>query len=230
MEYRRRVEDPLSYAGHVIVKVLKGAGIGGAQSITYGAGPEGLPLIVAKRSEPVSKMLYSVGKWSDNFAAEMLVKVLGAESGRPGNSEKGVRVVLEELTKLGVSMEGLTVVNGSGLFRGNQVAPAHLTQVLRAMYEDDTLSSEYVAHLAIAGTDGTLRKRLKDLPVPRMVRAKTGTLSDVIALSGYVFGATPEEHLAFSLLFNGVQGRQRDARNLADDIVRALAGAVTAAK
>lgn len=223
LEIRRRVEDPLSYAGHAVVKALTEAGIRGPKTLTFGAGVDGLPLLTAQRSRPLSQVLYSVGKWSDNFAAEMLVKVMGTEAGRPGSSQKGVEVVVEALQELGVSPQGLVLVNGSGLFVGNQVAPSHLTQTLRAMHADSTLSSEYVAHLAIAGVDGTLRKRLTDLPRPRMVRAKTGTLADVIALSGYVFGESSQDHIAFSLLLNGIQGRQRQARDLADDIVRTLA-------
>ena len=55
-----------------------------------------------------------------------------------------------------------------------------------------------------------------------MVRAKTGTLRDVVALSGYVLGE-PERSVAFSFLANGIAGKQGDAKRLADDIVRALA-------
>jgi D-alanyl-D-alanine carboxypeptidase/D-alanyl-D-alanine-endopeptidase (penicillin-binding protein 4) len=131
-------------------------------------------------------------------------------------------VVREELAKMGVDTEGLVMINGSGLFDGNQVAPRHLTQTLVAAYHDPAIRAEYVAHLAVAGSDGTLKSRLEDLPRPRMVRAKTGTLRDVIALSGYVLGE-PGHSVAFSFLANGVAGRQTEARQLADDIVRALA-------
>ncbi len=222
-ETRRRVDDPLAYAGHAIAKALSEAGIGGPKTVAFGTGKEGLPLLAAQRSRPLSQVLYSVGKWSDNFAAEMLVKVMGTEAGRPGSSQNGVEVIVEALQELGVSVEGLTLVNGSGLFVGNEVAPFHITQTLRAMHGDSTLSSEYIAHLSIAGIDGTLSKRLTDLPRSRMVRAKTGTLADVIALSGYVFGESSGDHIAFSLLLNGIKGHQREARDLADNIVRTLA-------
>lgn len=220
--YRRRVPDPKGYAASLLVRAFRKAGIGGALGVAYGQVSEELPLIGRVPSAPLSTLLTSVGKWSDNFTAEMILKILGAEAERPGTSARGVEVVREELATRGVDVAGLVMINGSGLFEGNQVAPRHLTETLVAAYGDPAIRTEYVAQLAVAGSDGTLYNRLEDLPRPRMVRAKTGTLRDVIALSGYVFGE-PERSLAFSFVANGIAGKQREARELADDIVRALA-------
>jgi D-alanyl-D-alanine carboxypeptidase/D-alanyl-D-alanine-endopeptidase (penicillin-binding protein 4) len=220
--YRRRVPNPKAYAASLLVRALKKAGVGGPLAVEYRAASEPQSLIANMQSPPLSKLLYSVGKWSDNFTAETLLKILGAEVEQPGTSARGVEVVREELTKMGVDTEGLVMVNGSGLFDGNQVAPRHVTETLVAAYRDPAIRAEYVAHLAVAGSDGTLKSRLEDLPRPRMVRAKTGTLRDVIALSGYVLGE-PGRSVAFSFLANGIAGRQGDAKKLADDIVRALA-------
>jgi serine-type D-Ala-D-Ala carboxypeptidase/endopeptidase (penicillin-binding protein 4) len=220
--YRRRIPEPKAYAASLLVKALKIAGVGGTLSVQYGPVAERQPLIADMPSAPLSVLLYSVGKWSDNFTAEMLLKIMGAEAEKPGTSARGVIAVREELTKMGVDTEGLMMVNGSGLFEGNQVAPRHLTETLLAVYRDPAIRAEYVAHLAVAGADGTMASRLQDLPRPRMVRAKTGTLSDVVALSGYVLGE-PGRSVAFSFLANGIAGKQADARKLADDLVRALA-------
>jgi D-alanyl-D-alanine carboxypeptidase/D-alanyl-D-alanine-endopeptidase (penicillin-binding protein 4) len=152
----------------------------------------------------------------------MLLKIIGAQAETPGTSARGATVVREELAKQGIDTEGLVMVNGSGLFDGNQVAPRQITQTLVAVYHDPSVRAEYVAQLAVAGSDGTLQSRLQDLPRARMVRAKSGTLRDVVALSGYVLG-DPERSVAFSFLANGVAGKQMDAKKLADDIVRALA-------
>jgi D-alanyl-D-alanine carboxypeptidase/D-alanyl-D-alanine-endopeptidase (penicillin-binding protein 4) len=222
MYFRRRVPDPRAYSAHLFVRALGQAGVEVSSKAEHGTGLPPQPMIGQLYSPPLSKMLYSVGKWSDNFAAEMLVKVMGAEAETPGTSARGVQVVREELEKMGVDTEGLVMVNGSGLFDGNQVAPRHLTQTLVAAYRDPAIRAEYVAHLAVGGSDGTLAKRLEGLPRPRMVRAKTGTLRDVIALSGYVLGE-PGRSVAFSFLANGIAGKQAEARQLADDIVRALA-------
>ena len=220
--YRRRVPDPKAYAASLFVRALKRAGVGGALTVEYGVVAEAQPLIADMASPPLSSLLYSVGKWSDNFAAEMLLKIMGAQAQPPGTSANGAVVVREELMTRGVDTEGLVMINGSGLFDGNRVAPWHLTQTLVAAYRDPAIRAEYVAHLAVGGSDGTLRSRLRDLPRPRMVRAKTGTLRDVIALSGYVLGE-PGRSVAFSFLANGIAGKQGEAKKLADDIVRALA-------
>lgn len=220
--YRRRVPDPKAYAASLLVRAFQKAGLGGALAVEYGSAPEELPLIGQMDSAPLSTLLTGVGKWSDNFSAEMLVKIMGAQEERPGTSARGVAVVREELEKHGIGTEGLVMVNGSGLFDGNRVSPRHVTQTLIAAYRDAAIRAEYVAHLAVAGSEGTLKSRLEDLPRPRMVRAKTGTLRDVIALSGYVLGE-PDRSIAFSFLANGIAGKQEEARKLADDIVRVLA-------
>ncbi len=220
--YRRRVPDPKAYAAALLVRALRKAGVGGPLDVSRGVVEEELPHLGEIASPPLSTLLYSVGKWSDNFTAEMLLKIMGAETEKPGTSARGLLAVREELMKMGVDTDGLVMINGSGLFNGNQVAPRHLTQTLVAAYRDPSIRAEYVAHLAVAGADGTLKSRLDDLPHPRMVRAKTGTLRDVIALSGYVLGQ-PERSVAFSFLANGIAGRQAEARELADDIARLLA-------
>ena len=224
--YRRRVPDPKTYAALLLVRALKKAGVGGALAVEYGPVTEQQPVLVDMPSSQLSSLLYPVGKWSDNFTAEMLLKILGAQLERPGTSANGTVVVREELMKMGVDTEGLVMVNGSGLFDGNKIAPRHVTETLVAVYRDPAIRAEYVAHLAVAGSDGTLKTRLKDLPRPRMVRAKTGTLRDVVALSGYVLGE-PERSVAFSFLANGIAGKQGDAKKLADNIVRALANYAT---
>ena len=222
LKFRRRVPEPKAYAASLLARAFRSAGVGGALDVAYGTTDEPLPLLVETSSPPLSEMLHGVGKWSDNFTAEMVLKIMGAEAEQPGSSTRGALVVREELAKMGVDSEDMVIVNGSGLFHGNRVSPRQVTEVLRAAYLDPAIRPEYVAQLAVGGDDGTLRKRLTELPNPRMVRAKTGTLRDVIALSGYVLG-DPQRSLAFSFLANDVGGRQMQARRLADEIVAVLA-------
>ncbi len=220
--YRRRVPDPRAHAASLWVRALRQVGMRGVLAVEYAHVVERLPVLADMPSGELSGLLYSVGKWSDNFTAEMLVKIMGAEAQTPGSSRRGLEVLREELVSRGIDVEGLTMINGSGLFDGNQVSPHHITQTLVAAYRDPAIRPEYVSQLAVGGADGTLQSRLKDLPKPRMVRAKTGTLRDVIALSGYVLGE-PERSVAFSFLANGITGKQAEARDLADQIVTLLA-------
>jgi D-alanyl-D-alanine carboxypeptidase/D-alanyl-D-alanine-endopeptidase (penicillin-binding protein 4) len=217
--YRRRVESPLHYTGYALVEALRANRIQVPRRVRIAATPKGMALLASRRSPPLSEQLSALGKNSDNFTAEMLTKVLGAERvGAPGSTDHGGRVVVQALRKLGVSVTGLSFVNGSGLFGSNRVSAMQLTGLLGAMYREPSLRPEYLWHLAIGGVDGTLAERFVQLPAPRVVRAKTGTLADVVALSGYVLGRTPERVFAFSVLANGIKGKQHAARALADEV------------
>jgi D-alanyl-D-alanine carboxypeptidase/D-alanyl-D-alanine-endopeptidase (penicillin-binding protein 4) len=222
--YRRRVESPLYYAGYAMVEALRAQHIQVPRRVRLATLPSGLALLASHRSPPLSELLAALGKYSDNFTAEMLIKVLGAErSGLPGRTEQGARVAQRVLERLGVPLGGLSIVNGSGLFAPNRVSAGQLTRLLAAIYSDPAVRPEFVSQLAVAGVDGTLSKRMTQLASPRVVRAKTGTLDDVIALSGFVLGRTPERVFAFSVLANGVKGRQQVARDLADTVATEVA-------
>ncbi|HET6585700.1 MAG TPA: D-alanyl-D-alanine carboxypeptidase, partial [Nannocystaceae bacterium] len=107
------------------------------------------------------------------------------------------------------------LVNGSGLFDGNLIAATHITHVLRYMYLSPAHRSEYLSMLAVGGDEGTLHSRLRNLPAPRIVRAKTGTLNDVSGLSGVITREDGVPQLAFSILTNA-----RDVGSMAAPIRR----------
>jgi D-alanyl-D-alanine carboxypeptidase/D-alanyl-D-alanine-endopeptidase (penicillin-binding protein 4) len=222
VSYTRRVENPVAYAGHLLADALANVGIRGTPEVHVGPGPTGLPMLASHDSAPLGQILYELGKHSDNFVAEMVLKVLGAERRLPGSSERGIEALNEVLGRAGVPAGQATFVNGSGLFNGNRIAASHLARLLTYVYGNPAIRNEFVAHLAIGGVDGTLASRMRDFPVQRMVRAKTGTLRDVIARSGYVLGPTPDRAYAFSFIANGVLGKHPAAATLADGIARAL--------
>lgn len=224
VSYRRRIEHPLVHAGHAMVDALDRAGIRGARRVALGRGPDGLALLADHESPSLAQLLHPVGKDSDNFYAEMILKAIGARRATPATSARGAEVCQSVLERAGVPRGAATIVNGSGLFEGNRIAPRHLVQLLGYVYQDPRVRAEYLAHLAIGGVDGTLRRRFADLPGGVIVRAKTGTLNDAISLSGYVIaGGERERVVRFSYLANGIRGKQGAARQLIDDVVRALA-------
>ncbi|HEX7403151.1 MAG TPA: D-alanyl-D-alanine carboxypeptidase/D-alanyl-D-alanine-endopeptidase, partial [Usitatibacter sp.] len=224
LAYERRVESPLHYAGYALVDALHALRIQAPKRVRIAACPNDGALISMKVSAPLSEILSKLGKESDNFVAEMVLKVIGAERKRkPGRSSDGVTVVLDTLRRLAVPTSGVSIVNGSGLFHGNAVTANALSSLLAVMYANPSLRDDFVAHLAVGGVDGTLARRFRSLPAPRIVRAKTGTLDDVIALSGYVLGPQPGSVVAFSYLANGVTGKHAQARDLIDQMVAAIA-------
>jgi D-alanyl-D-alanine carboxypeptidase/D-alanyl-D-alanine-endopeptidase (penicillin-binding protein 4) len=219
----RRVDDPRLFAGHVLRAALAAEGVvvrGGVRAGGAGA----TALLASHRSAPLAALLAELGKASDNYYAEMLFQQLGARAlGAPATAEAAAAAVTRHLTETGILGPGDVVRNGSGLFDANRLSPATLTRLLRAAYRDPAVGPELVAGLAIGGVDGTLRGRFAALRERRAIRAKTGTLDAVSALSGYVLGPPGREPIAFSILVNGASGKQRESRAAIDAVVDAAA-------
>lgn len=223
VSYRRRIENPLAWSGWLMRDALAAAGIASGEAVRVAPTPSGSALLAQHTSRPLGELISAMGKQSDNFVAEMVFRVIGAERHQPGRVADSVAGVSEVLRQAGIDPARVELVNGSGLFQGNRISSADLARLLAWAYQSPAIREEYVAHLAIAGVDGTLAGRLRDLPRPRIVRAKTGTLDDAIALSGYVLGPDPSRTIAFSVLVNGARGRHGAARGLCDGVARAIA-------
>jgi D-alanyl-D-alanine carboxypeptidase/D-alanyl-D-alanine-endopeptidase (penicillin-binding protein 4) len=222
VRFTRRVDDPSLLAGYALKALLDQAGIKVAGEVKAGSAKG--TVLARHISEPLSALLYSVGKNSDNFYAEMIFKTLGGEGKRrPARHADGADVVREWAQKVGAFEQGMVIKNGSGLFDANRMTVAGLTTVLRTAWKDPALQSEFVAQLAVGGNDGTLKKRFRDERTRRAVRAKTGTLEDAISLSGYVLGPSGKGPLAFSVIMNGVNGKAAQARSAIDKLVELLA-------
>lgn len=137
----------------------------------------------------------------------------------PGSWANGLEAVREHLNTLGVSLEGASIVDGSGLSYQNAVAPRMLVSALRAAHGSFTIGPEFIGALPIAARDGTLEKRAKG--AERSVRAKTGLLNRVTTLSG--FAEMPDGSVAvFSVLVNGYRVSDGLARAALDEFATTL--------
>lgn len=224
--YSRRLSDPRLSPGFALRALFDELGVTVDGGVELGK-PEAKVQLAYVRSEPLSQLLYEVGKYSDNFYAEMLLKALAQKtSNKPGSSEAGARAIVAWLERSGIDTQGLVVKNGSGLFDANRVSPRVLVQALTAAHREPAIGSEMVAQLAIGGVDGTLHKRFEKLAARRAVRAKTGTLRDVVALSGYVLGPAGRPPVAFSLIVSGPSASEARARidAIVEEIARQLWG------
>jgi D-alanyl-D-alanine carboxypeptidase/D-alanyl-D-alanine-endopeptidase (penicillin-binding protein 4) len=222
VRYTRRAEDPRLLAGYALKALLEKAGVEVKGEVKLGTA-RGHTL--AKHvSEPLSSLLYALGKQSDNFYAEMVFKTLGGEGkAHPAKSGDAAEVVTRFLERAGALDAGVVIKNGSGLFDANRVTAFSTAMLLRWAWRDPGVQPEYVAQLSVGGVDGTLHKRFRQELTRRRVRAKTGTLDDVISLSGYVLREGGRGPLAFSVLFNHVGGKQDGARQAADRLVDLVA-------
>lgn len=189
--------------------------------VTFGATPSNLTLIGTHASEPLRVLIVEMLKKSDNVFAGAIFKKLGQSyTQQPGSWENGSYAVTQILAKqAGVDTRGMRILDGSGLSPHNLTTPAQLMQVLEFAYHHYQTSYEFVSALPVSGVDGTLKNRMSN--ITRKVRAKTGTISDVVSLAGYVVSAD-KETLAFVIMVNGAKGNHWRYRELEDDIATAL--------
>src|SRR5262249_53468081 len=149
--------------------------------------------------------------------AETLLKTLGAGAGGPATIASGRRVVDAALASWRVPAGSIVERDGSGLSRYNYVTPAALVAVLSHVDADATLRGPFEDALPIEGVDGTLANRGRGTAAAGRVHAKTGSMSNVRALSGYTRDADGEP-LAFAILANNFDG-PADAVNAATDAI-----------
>jgi serine-type D-Ala-D-Ala carboxypeptidase/endopeptidase (penicillin-binding protein 4) len=173
----------------------------------------GTPLF-AHHSPPLREILPTFMKPSQNQIAEALLKTLGAEQRRQGAAAAGAQVVDSLFLAWGMDTSELMMRDGSGMSRYNFLSP-DLTMALLERMTHSAHWELWHASLPVAGVDGTLRTRLLGTPAEGRVHAKTGTLSNIRALSGYVTTADGER-LAFAMIVNHHLRTTADADRLID--------------
>ncbi len=223
MRVRRRLDDPRLAPGNALRAVLESAGITVDGPVKLGGAKE-KRLLAGHRSEPLAALLGSLGKESDNFYAEMIFKSLaGGTKTDPASADAAARGVTKLLEEQHVVDQGIVIKNGSGLFDANRVTAWSTALLLRTAMRDTAIASDFVAQLATGGVDGTLRGRFRSWSSKGAVRAKTGTLNSVAALSGYVLAPPGRSAVAFSILVTEIPGKVSGARPLIDKVVEAAA-------
>ena len=142
--------------------------------------------VASVRSATVARITEEMMASSDNEAAEVLLRQAALAAGRPGSFADGVATVLEVLQANGIDTTGLSLHDGSGLSRRNRIAPVTLAQAI-AKAAATPRTASLIADLPIANFSGTMDKRFgKEDDGRGVVRAKTGTLTDVHSLAGVV--------------------------------------------
>lgn len=223
--------DPVVGAAAVLTAELRARGVEVGGSPGRGAVPGATPLIASISSQPLPAILAEVLTTSDNTAAEMLLKEIGRARGGAGTRDAGLAVVTQTLQSWGVPLEGVQLVDGSGLSDENRATCASLLAVLQHQSADDAIG----AGLPVAGAaGGTLAEAFTETQMAGVLRAKTGTLYNyddgiggrpaVKALSGFV----PLEGggaIEFSLLLTGPQIAEQVEYRPIWDALAALLGA-----
>jgi serine-type D-Ala-D-Ala carboxypeptidase/endopeptidase (penicillin-binding protein 4) len=210
--------DPASEATAAFREELRGVGIAVRGPVRLGRAPAYSFPLASVLSPPLRDIARVVGTESDNYAAELLLKQLGAVIARQGTSPAGAAVAMDVLAQEQIPVEGVRIVDGSGLSRLDRLTTGSIVAMLRAAFADPLIRPSFVASLAVAGRTGTLENRLRTPLTRGNVLAKTGTTSLACALSGFV-----RMRYAFAILQNGNPVPTFSARTAQDRFAYVLA-------
>ena len=174
-------------------------------------------------SRPFAEIIIPLDKKSINLIAEMVLYALAEKYyGKPATAKNGIKVINNFISLIGMSPEKYNLVDGSGLSHYNLVSAELILEVLKYMYYSEPgLYKVLVESFPIAGVDGTLAKRMNGTSAENNVKAKTGTITGVSALSGYITSRSGKL-IAFSILIENFARGTSTARNFQDEICKIL--------
>lgn len=191
-------------------------------SVANSALPSDAVEVAAVDAPPLIELITEANQESTNLYAEALLRVLGTLPPVSASSsvEQGIEAIDATLAP-GVDPSGYALVDGSGLARQNLATPTALVETLQTMAQSP-LAQPFRTSLSQAGVVGTLRNRFRDTPLEGQIWGKTGAMTGVAALSGYV-DPPNYEPLAISLLVNHFDRPVREIRPVMDEMVLTLA-------
>jgi len=184
--------------------------------------PENAKTIVSKE-RLFSEVIVNLNKTSDNLSTEMTLRALAFERfGKYASAKKGIKLIDSLIVEVGLNPKDYRLVDGSGVSHYNLVSVELLNEILRYMneYHPELFAILYES-FPIAGVDGTIKHRMEEGSAYNNVHAKTGTLSGVSSLSGYLHTKSGDL-ISFSINTQNFVGSARTARNFQDKICEIL--------
>ncbi len=220
------VDDPALFAAHALYDALLRRGISvrgrpvSRHRIDQIGAPQEGTVLAQRSSPPLSELLRTTLKVSQNLHAEILLREVGLTKQGQGTLTAGLREVRTLLSELRIPPSAWVSEDASGLARNDEVTPRAVTQLLTAMMAGEQRDL-WRGLLPVGGQDGTLSARLCCVSDTVAIRAKTGSLSRAIALSGYA--ESPENgRLAFSILVNNFAASATEVRAWVDRLASTL--------
>jgi D-alanyl-D-alanine carboxypeptidase/D-alanyl-D-alanine-endopeptidase (penicillin-binding protein 4) len=195
------VDDGALLAGDQFAKLLRARGVTVNGAITHGREPEGATEVARIDSAPVRAIVAESVSASDNGGTENLIREIGVKAAKDGSTAAGIAAAMAKLAELGVPMEGVHLVDGSGLARDNRVTCRALAYTMDLGVRPEFAS--VLDGLSVAGVSGTLADELLGTGLEGRLKGKTGFLNGVTGLAGIVDVGRP---LRFALVVNGSFG------------------------
>ncbi len=222
------VNDPALFAAEAMVTVLRERGIAvrGSARAQYTAGvPDvGGTLLIEHVSAPLAQSLQVVNKVSQNLHAEMLLREVGWRQTGVGSLAAGVaeREKFLNEAKITGTGTGFALDDGSGLARQDLTTPMSTVALMRYMWTRPE-REVWLQTFPIGAQDGSLQHRFHSISGAARIHGKTGSLSHVNALSGYI-ETEKGGPLAFSIMVNGTPGHGSDVREFMDQLCALFLG------
>lgn len=217
------VENPVHYFATVTEETFKRNGISiSGQTILSSFDTRTGWRVVSRHSTPLNILIYVVNKKSQNHYAEQVLKIIGAEKKKDGSWAGGTKIIGDWLaSKVGVTNGEVVLTDGSGMSRNNRASSSAFIDLLRYMWKS-RWREDFVSSLPYSGDpDSKFGHRLRQPPFARQVYAKTGYITGVIGLSGYVHSASGKVY-AFSFLFNRYRVGVYAVYRLQDEMLKEL--------
>ena len=224
------VDQPARVVGALLQNALRAHGITLRGNAEEGVTPAGARLLAEKTSPPLSRLAVTFLKVSNNGYGEVLTKAMGRKTQGKGDWAAGLQAIGRFVQSQGIETGAYRQVDGSGLSRMNQITPQQLTTLLLAARKQPWFADWYNA-LPIAGqpgllVGGTLRSRMVKSAAAGRAHAKSGSMTGVSSLSGYVDSATGRP-LAFAIISNNYLVPGAEVKALEDRLVETLAACDT---
>lgn len=213
----KSISEPDIWAGYNLKEFFNQRGITVSGNVKSGITAKSAKVMAEFKSHAIGELVSSMMKFSNNYIAEILTKNLGAENiSIPGTMEKGLTVISKYLNEIGIT--DFQLLNPSGLTRRNQFRAKDFIHLLTNIKSNFRIFPEYISSLPIAGVDGTLKKHVGLGEYAGQIRAKTGHLTGVASLAGYV--SVPNQEInSFVFLYNGNVDGAYKSRELYDKIL-----------
>lgn len=198
----KNMTEPDLWTGYKMIRLFQQSGITVSGKVRRGTVPPDAR-VLAEVTSPLTEVVSSMMKSSDNYIAEMLTKNLAAEAQqKPVTIEAGLQFIRQFMDQAGIPSNTYELTSAAGYSNQNLISPNALCKVLRFLKNDNVIFPTFYSSLPVAGIDGTLRHRMRKTAAQGRIAAKTGYLEGVVGLAGFV-NRPDAKVLTFAFMYNG---------------------------